>query len=305
MRTAGVGVAAVAAALPLAQSTQARAAVGKPSLIIDFHAHIYGEDEERYPTVLTPLRPPQSTGTVTHLKEEMERAGVRYVTAIQTSTFYRWDNRFTVDASRANGDSFVAICTLDPDNPRSARLLERYVNDGGVRGMRSITARNGRLDDPGVDKLWAVAERLGVVINVLTGAGNVDQIEALLKRHPKLRVVIDHGFEVTAGGVEPALAAMKRQAEYPNVHAKLTFIPTGAKTSSYPCPELHDACHQVIGMFTPERSVRGSDFPCELWCPNITYSQHLRIFTHELGLDDKAKRAILGETAYRLWFEPL
>lgn len=305
IRTAGVGMAAVAVAQPLVRSPKARAAGGKPSLIIDCHAHIYGEDEEQYPTVLNPLRPPQATGTVLHLKEEMERAGVRYVTAIQTSTFYRWDNRFTIDASRANSDSFAAVCTLDPDNPRSPRLLERYVNDGGVRGMRSITARNGRLDDPGVDKLWAVAERLGVVINVLVGPGHVDEIEALVKRHPKLRVIIDHCLGMQPGdGLEATLAAMKRLAELSNVHAKLTFIPTGTKTP-YPCSGLHDACRQVIAMFTPERCVWGSDFPCELWCPNITYSQHLRIFTHELGLDDKAKRAILGETAYRLWFEPL
>ena len=50
------------------------------------------------------------------------------------------------------------------------------------------------------------------------------------------------------------------------------------------------------------RCVRGSDFPCELWCPRISYAQHLRIFTHELGLKPATKKAVLGETAYQLWF---
>jgi hypothetical protein len=51
------------------------------------------------------------------------------------------------------------------------------------------------------------------------------------------------------------------------------------------------------------RSLRlGSDVPCELWCPKATYSQQLRVFTHEMGFDPESKRWILGETARRLYF---
>ncbi|MCH7726599.1 MAG: amidohydrolase family protein, partial [Planctomycetes bacterium] len=86
------------------------------------------------------------------------------------------------------------------------------------------------------------------------------------------------------------------------VHAKLTFIPTGT-AEPYPCRDMHDACRAIIDAFGPERSVWGSDFPCELWCPKVTYAQHLQIFTRELGLDEKTKKSVLGETAHRLWFE--
>ena len=60
-------------------------------LLIDCHAHIYGEDEQKYPTIAGPYRPPKGKGTVAHLQREMQENGVRYVTAIQTSTFYRWE----------------------------------------------------------------------------------------------------------------------------------------------------------------------------------------------------------------------
>ena len=53
----------------------------------------------------------------------MRANGVRYVTAIQTSTFYRWDNRFTIDSARRNKDTMVAVCTLDPDDPISVSLV--------------------------------------------------------------------------------------------------------------------------------------------------------------------------------------
>ena len=46
----------------------------KPSgmLIIDSHAHIYGEDEQRYPTIEKPYRPPPGKGTVAHLRQEIQ-----------------------------------------------------------------------------------------------------------------------------------------------------------------------------------------------------------------------------------------
>jgi predicted TIM-barrel fold metal-dependent hydrolase len=90
-------------------------------------------------------------------------------------------------------------------------------------------------------------------------------------------------------------------ARHPNLHAKLTFIPTGGG-EKYPCRDMHEPCRQVIKAYGPERCVWGSNFPCELWCPKVTYAQHLKIFTHELGLDQKTQEAVLGTTARRLWF---
>ncbi|MCH2210551.1 MAG: amidohydrolase [Fuerstiella sp.] len=271
-------------------------------LVIDCHAHIYGEDEQKYPTVEEPYRPPAGKGTVSHLQQEMKSNGVRFVTAIQTSTYYRFDNRFTADSARDNSDFMAAVITLDPDNPDSPDLLRRYVQDSNVRGMRSVPAKSGKLDDPGVDRLWGTAEELGIVINVLTGKENRSQIEALAVRHPKLRFVIDHCLNIKAGPDTDAIVSnVVRLAELPGAHAKLTFIPTGT-AEPYPCRDLHHACRQVIAAFSPQRCVWGSDFPCELWCPEISYADHLKIFTRELGLETSAKKAILGETARGLWF---
>ena len=271
-------------------------------LIIDCHAHIYSEDEKKYPTIDKPYRPPQGTGTLKHLRREMKQAGVKFVTAIQTSTFYRWDNRFTADSSRANPDWMAGVCTLDPDDPHSPGLLDQYARDYNVRGMRSIPAGDGKLDHPGVLKLWETAERLGIVINVLVNRDKSEELSALLKRLPKLKVVLDHCLNIKAGDeLNATVADVVKLARHTNLYAKLTFIPTGT-AEEYPCRDLHDACRSVIAAFGPARCVWGSDFPCELWCPKVTYAQHLKIFTHELGLDDRSQEAILGKTAKELWF---
>jgi len=271
-------------------------------LIIDCHAHIYSEDEKKYPPIDKPFRPPKGMGTLTHLRSEMKNAGVRFVTAVQTSTFYRWDNRFTVDSSRANRDWMVGICTLDPDDPHSPGLLEQYVRNDNVRGLRSIPASNGRLNDPGVVNLWEKAHRLGVVINVLVNRDKSEELTALLRRFPRLRVVLDHCLNLKSGpDMEKTLAETVQLARHDNLHAKLTFIPTGS-SEAYPCRDMHEICRKVIKAFGPKRCVWGSDFPCELWSPKVTYAQHLKIFTHELGLDQATQEAILGKTAQQLWF---
>jgi predicted TIM-barrel fold metal-dependent hydrolase len=271
-------------------------------LIIDCHAHIYGEDETKYPTIEKPYRPPRGAGTLTHLRREMMAAGVSFVTAIQTSTFYRWDNRFTADSARANADWMVGVCTLDPDDPHSPGLLEQYVRESNVRGMRSIPAADGRLDHPGVRRLWETAEQLGIVINVLVNRDKRDELTAMLERQPKLRVVLDHCLNVKIGAdLDAIVADAVTLARAANLHAKLTFIPTGSD-EPYPCRDLHDACRAVIRAYGADRCVWGSDFPCELWCPKVSYAQHLKIFTHELDLDEQAQAAILGKTAERLWF---
>jgi predicted TIM-barrel fold metal-dependent hydrolase len=232
----------------------------------------------------------------------MRANGVRNATAIQTSTFYHWDNRFLADSSRRQSDVLVGVCTLDPDDPGSRTLLEKYVRESNVRGLRSIPAKSGRLDDPGVDALWETAKRLGIVVNVRVNRDKSGEVEALARRHQSLRVVIDHCLYLKAGeAMEPTLRDLEQLARLANLHAKLSFIPTGS-AEPYPCRDLHEACRRVIAAFGPERCVWGSNFPCELWCPKVSYAQHLAIFSRELELGAGAKAAILGETARQLWF---
>lgn len=271
-------------------------------LIIDCHAHIYSTDDKRYPTIASPLRPPAGSGTIAHLRETLKANGVRYATAIQTTTFYKFDNRFTTDAARENRDVIAGVCTLDPDNSSSPEMLEKYFRESNVRGMRSIPAASGKLDDPGVDRLWSMAEKLGIVINVLVDREKRSEIETLCTRHPKLHVVIDHCLNIKSGPeLKATLADVVALAKIPTLHAKLSFMATGS-AEAYPFRDMHEPCREIIRVFGPERCVWGSDFPCELWTPKSTYAQNLRLFTHELGLDAEAKKQILGLTAKRLWF---
>lgn len=271
-------------------------------MIIDTHAHIYSPDEIRYPPIDKPFRPPKGKGSLDHLRSESRQNGVSAACLIQTSTFYRFDNRYICDSAKASPSWTAGVCTLDPDDPHSPGLLQQYIREFGLCGMRSIPARNGMLDHPGVRALWKTAMDEGAVINVLINRDKTAEAARLLTDLPRLNVVLDHCLNLKVGPDHDAiLADVLALARFKNLHAKLTFLPTGS-AGGFPCADLHASCLKIIDAYGPDRCVWGSDFPCELWTPRVSYAQHLRIFTHELPLKDAPRAAVLGETARRLWF---
>jgi predicted TIM-barrel fold metal-dependent hydrolase len=274
-------------------------------LILDTHAHIYSPDEKRYPPIDKPLRPPGGKGSLEDLRRESQENGVAAVCIIQTSTFYRFDNRYICDSAKAASDWTAGVCTLDPDDPHSPGLLQQCVREYGIRGMRSIAGRDGRFDHPGVRALWKTALDEGIVINALSGLATAPQVDQLLGEFPGLPVVLDHCLNPEVGpNLEATLKQVLTMARRPNLHAKLSFVPTGSKTG-YPCADMHEPCRRILDAFGPERCIWGSDFPSALWTPRVSYAEHLRIFREALVLPAETLAQILGETARRLWFPNL
>ena len=272
-------------------------------LIIDTHAHIYAEDDVQYPPIQKPIRPPGNSGSVRKLEGLAKENGVAGVCIVQPGTFYRWDNRFICDVSKAHPKNMAGVCTLDADDAKSPALLNGYVTDYGVRGLRSYAASDGHLDHPGIQALWRKAEQLGIVVSVFVDKEKTDEFARMLEKFPHLPVVIDHCFiPKSSPDLNNALADVIRLAKFSNAYAKLSFLPLGS-VDEYPFRDMHEPCKRIIAAYGPERCVWGSNFPCELWTPKSTYAQNLRLFTHELGLANAVKESILGRTAEALWFK--
>lgn len=297
-------------------------------LIIDTHTHIYSPDEDRYPPspqLLTlgwvgdpmemPLRPP-GDASVEALRQASHALGIAGVCAIQTATFYAFDNRYICDSSKAHPDWLAGVCTLDPDDPHSPAMLAAYVRDFGVRGLRSFPNASGRgsLDSPGVRALWKTALDHGVVVNPLIswidpdrnwywGRDHLAGLHAMLKEFRELPVVLDHSLSIMAGRAdsEEGMAALLRLSQYENLHPKLSFVASGSN-EGYPCEDMHDIVLRIVSEFGSQRCMWGSAYPSGLWTPRVTHSQHLRIFTEDLPLNDMQRRDVLGETARRVYF---
>lgn len=271
-------------------------------LIIDAHAHVYADDDSRYPPIANPVRPPDASGSFSRLQGLAKENGVTGICIVQPGTFYRWDNRFVCDISKAFPQHTAAVCSLDPEDSNSYEKLSRCVRDYRVRGLRSYPASDGHLDHAGVKELWKVAGELGIVVNVLAKKEHVDDLARMLEKFPRQPVVIDHCLITKPDSeLNSAIEGMLRLAEFPNTYAKLSFLPLGS-TEEYPFRDMHEPCKKIIAGYGTNRCLWGSNFPCELWTPKASYAQNLRLFTHELGLRDAAREAILGRTARQLWF---
>ena len=276
-------------------------------LIIDCHAHIYSPDEKRYPPKDQPLRPPARKGSVEDLRRESLACGVSAVRAIQTLTFYGYDNRYLIDSAKTHKGWLAGVCNLDPDDPHSPLLLREYVRDYGVRSLRSNpSSARKTFDDPGVRALWKMAVDEGATVDIfLMRVEMVESATKLIAEFPQLTIGFCHCMDLKPGPLlAPSLDAVRRLARFKNLYSKVDFIGTGTRLP-YPCSDLHDAALKVIDAYGPERCVWTSCYPNGLWTPKISYAEHLRIFQEALGLKEEAKRWILGETARKIWFPAL
>lgn len=276
-------------------------------LIIDCHAHIYSTDSVRYPVREGPLRPPPGKGPVEHLRKESLAAGVTAVRAIQTVTYYGYDNSYLCDATKANPDWVCGVATLDPDNPESPALLKRYVREYGVKSLRGIpSAKQKTFDDAGVRALWKMAASEGITVDIfLMQAALALSAAKLIADFPRLTIGFCHCMDLKPGrDLDSNLLTVLRLSRFRNLYAKVDFIGTGTNLP-YPCADLHHTCREVIAAYGAERCLWGSCYPCELWTPKISYSEHLRIFSEALPLKESERRLILGENARRIWFPRL
>lgn len=275
--------------------------------IIDCHAHIYAPDEKRYPPKAKPLRVPGGKASVEDLRAVGLANGVAAARAVQTVSFYDFDNRYLCDATKANPDWVAGVCTLNPDDPHSPGLMEQYVRDYGVKTLRSIPGNNSKtFDHAGVRRLWKTCAEVGATVDIfLMHLEWVAGAEKLLREFPNMIVGFDHCMDLMPGPLyEKKLSEILRLSKYKNLYAKVDFISTGTKVG-YPGDDLHEAALKIIDTYGPERCVWGSNFPNSLWTPQVTYAEHLKIFTHELPLSEKARVQVLGETARKLWFPKL
>jgi L-fuconolactonase len=276
-------------------------------LVIDCHAHIYSPDEKRYQPKDRPLRP-GGRAAVEDLRRVSEANGVQAVRAIQTISFYGYDNRYLCDSAKANRSWLRGVCTLDPDDPHSPGLLRQFARDYGVASLRSVPSpsRKTGFDDPGVRELWKMAASEGLTVDIfLMRLDMVPSATKLLQEFPKMTVGFCHCMDLKPGPLlAPSLEAVLALSRFRNLHPKVDFIGTGT-TKKFPCEDLHEPCLKIIDAYGPERCVWTSCFPNDLWTPKITYAEHLRIFTEVLPLKTEARRMILGETARRLWFPEL
>jgi predicted TIM-barrel fold metal-dependent hydrolase len=219
-----------------------------------------------------------------------------------------WDPNSTEIALKAVGDfpgRFAIMGAVPLDRPESRTRIARWRDQPGMLGLRygflSDPARQW-LRDGTLDWLWAEAEKAGVPIAMLA-TDVLEDIGPIAKRHPGLRLTIDHlGGRGGTSQLKDAAAmthipALLALAKYPNIAVKATGVPHYA-SEAYPFPALHPFLHQVFDAFGPDRMFWGTD----ITKMKPSWRQCVTMFTEELPwLEGRDLELVMGAAVCRWW----
>jgi predicted TIM-barrel fold metal-dependent hydrolase len=274
--------------------------------------HVWSQDSKRFPfdhPYNANFEPPDVDGTVETLIEDMNQNGVTHCILVQV-IFHGWDNRYVADCVRRYPTRLRAHGLIDPTDPRASERLEYWIREQGLSGMRfSPIYYRGKeewLDGEATHRLWKKAEELGAVFNFFISPEQLPRLENMVRRFPKVPVVIDHlgqmdlGAEDTQGQLKNLLAL----ARYHKVWVKLSELTSVSKSGKYPFRDAYPAVERVIEAFGVDRLLWGTGYPgaARAYYKRPTLALELALIRHELpSLTPDERTKILGLNAARLW----
>jgi L-fuconolactonase len=226
--------------------------------VVDIHPHVIADDIRRYP--LAPLGGRQSDWSrerpvsAERLLAAMDEAGIGQSVLVQASTCYGHDNSYIADSVAAHPRRFAGVFSVDMLAAGAPEQIRRWTGRG-LAGLRVFiaghtTARHERLDDPRAFPAWQYAEEAGLPVCVQLRADGLQQLEPMLRRFPRTRIVLDHIARPTADDAESLFAL----ARYPNLFLKLT-------THNVRDARQPDFFERVVGAFGASRIAWGSNYP--------------------------------------------
>jgi L-fuconolactonase len=194
--------------------------------MIDTHGHVISTDERRYPRAPLGGKPSDWSRdrpvSADEMLAAMDAAGIEKTVLVQASTCYGHDNSYLADAVAAQPRRFVGVFSVDTLAPDAPERMRHWMARG-LSGLRVFiaghtTAQDARLDDPRSYAAWECAVGAGLPICVQLRAPALSQLQSMLERFPKARVLLDHMARPVVDDAEPLFAL----AKYENLYLKLT-----------------------------------------------------------------------------------
>jgi predicted TIM-barrel fold metal-dependent hydrolase len=266
-------------------------------MLVDAQVHIWGAHSL--------ARPWPAGGAHTAHRDEpvgvaetlrvLDGAGVRRAVLVPPS----WEgdrNDLALDAAERHPDRFAVMGRFPLTDPSAAARLKVWRDQPGMLGVRVTLHRDPwrtafRRDE--LDWFWAAADEAGLPVMVYA-PGASDRLGIVARRHPRLRLIVDHlALPVGLTGPEafadlPELLALAR---FPNVAVKASALPCHSRRG-FPFTDVHGPLRQVFEEFGPHRLFWGSDWtrlPC-------SYRENTTLFTDELPFLSSADiRAVMGD----------
>jgi L-fuconolactonase len=238
--------------------------------ITDLHCHVIADDLALYP--LAPMggkqsdwsreRPVNGAGMVA----AMAAAGIAKSVLVQSSTCYGNDNRYVQASVQAHPGQFAGVFSVNLQASDAIEKIQHWIN-AGLSGARVFIAGHTaadkvtRLDDPRSFAAWEYLEGHGIPLCVQLRADGLPQLQAVLTRFPKARVLLDHFArpELEDGPPYRNAAALFAMAQFENLHFKYTTH--NVRDSKLGSATQASFIRTAVDAFGAQRIGWGSNFP--------------------------------------------
>ena len=240
------------------------------SPVIDVHPHVISTDVARYPR--EPLGGSQSDWSrdrpvsAEAMLAAMDEAGVARSALVQAATCYGYDNSYLADAVAARPERFAGVFSVDVFRPDATERIRHWMKKG-LAGLRvfiaghTMASKDARLDDPRAFPVWELATELGMTVSVQLRAAGLPQLEAVVARFPRVRILVDHMARPVIEDGPPYVqaASLFALSRHPNLFLKLTTHNLREAGKGKAAPESFFP--RVVAEFGARRIAWGSNYP--------------------------------------------
>lgn len=270
--------------------------------MIDAHHHFWRAGQHQKSPWAAPVF--QQAATPAELVPQLEQAGVGGTILVQSVNEEIENARLFDFAGRAPFVRGIVIWLPWADPDASRRQLADLAGAPLTCGARWLVGRDSLAPltrTEGLDLLGRLA-RHGLCWEVVpVTAGQVEEVLAIARMLPELKVVVDHLARppLESGDWDLWRRRIDALARMPNVAMKVSIgIDVLEGWAGWSAERLPDCVGWAIGRFGPERLMAASNWPVvtiragygEVWA---TWRQVLA----ELGLDRSSRAAVLGDSA--------
>ena len=300
--------------VPLTGLAPAHGVPNEPAkeLVVDTHMHVWSDDPIKFPFAHPydpTYTPPKLAASLDRVVKEMDAHRVRHCVLVQTIN-HGWDNRYLIHCLKAEPKRFRGQALIDPTDPKLADKLDEVMKVPGMTGVRLspiyYKGKDDWLDAKASDALWKKAEESGAVFNFFIAADQLPKLENMVKRFPKVKVVIDHLARVDVGSKDEDAQTKKllALAKYPGVYVKVSELMILSPSKKYPYKDTFPLVKAVYEAFGADRLLWGTGFPgaTRAQAERPSLEEELALIRKEIPFFTAADRAkILGGNAAKLW----
>jgi predicted TIM-barrel fold metal-dependent hydrolase len=268
-------------------------------LIADSQVHIWQADSPArpWPAPSPDLPAPHQPAPISAemLIAGMDAAGVDRAVLI-SPIFEGTRNDYVLHAADTWPDRFTVMGRIDATTLPQDQWLTEINTHPRMRGLRFTFHRPPHrrlLVENLLEPLWLEMAAKNLPVMMMVAPADFGHVEQLAKRHPDLRIALDH-LGLTKGTDEAAFSdfgALLALAHRPNISVKVSCLPHYT-ADAYPFTRLHSWLRQGVDAFGPQRMFWGSDLsrlPC-------SYRECVTMFTeHMPWLDHPSLELIMGQ----------